>query len=573
MLVIIADFVVQLVQTVNNMVASGGVVALAAICTLQYLVHVYRRGVIRRQNEQLSEQLQGVEAELGDVQKDRSLARLENQILREFVSETEINRVLGLLLKRFVPDASSGFGALVRLGSGHRLADQCRGLCDESRESITIDARLLRRVSNERAIMITGPELAGSELSLSLAPKDRAKARRLFLVAVGDSEDLAGVFVTTSLYPEEAPLEQQLELARRLMLSVAGDLRQTQALEQKEHKLRTTAEVLELRSIVDRHYDTPLAMVEAFVEQLRIKMGADRATLYLLGSNAAASKKALVRNGNALQQNILAQWARFEDLLAESTISKKQGPTWDAKALGRIGVDSLISGAFAAALIRDDKPIGAICFTKQGATPFDTAQVELGSWGTRYLADTLLRVLNHAVAERQARQDPLTGLANRRAFDLEIERSLNASRESSTECALLLCDLDHFKSINDRYGHPAGDEVLRATARILREQILEIRSSDRALAARYGGEEFAVLLPGISSVGAARIAEAIRDAIQSYKFRFQQVEIQATISIGLAVHPQHGSSPVELIAAADAALYQAKDAGRNRVTTLVASAV
>ncbi|MGE3313989.1 MAG: diguanylate cyclase [Planctomycetaceae bacterium] len=573
MLLIIADFFVQLVQTVNNVVGSGGVVAIAAICTLQYLVYVNRRTAMRRANEMLSQQLHGVEVELGSVQKDRSLARLENQILREFVSETEINRVLGLLLKRFVPNAESGFGSLVRLAGGQKLSDQCRGLSEESRANLKIDASFLRRVTNERAIMIEGSELAGSELSLSLTPKDRGKARRLFLVAVGDSENLAGVFVTTSLYPEEAPLEQQLELARRLMLSVAGDLRQSQALEQQEHRLRTTAEVLELRSIVDRHYDTPLAMVEAFLDRVRHKLGADRAAIYLLGADSSKSKKALVRSGNALQQNVLVQWSRYEDLLADSVITRPRDFSWDEKALARIGIDSLISTAFAAPLIRDDKPIGVVCFTRKTSAPLDPAHIELGTWSTGYLADTLLRVLNHAVAERQARQDPLTGLANRRAFDLEIERNLNAAREKQGECALLLCDIDHFKAINDRYGHPAGDEVLRATARILREQILEIRSEDRALAARYGGEEFAVLLPGIGSSGAERIAESIRSAIQSHKFRFQQAELQATISIGYATHPNHGASPVELIAAADAALYSAKHGGRNRVTTLVASTV
>jgi len=568
-----ADFFPQLFRVVHQVVSSGSVVALSAICGLQYLVYMHRQGEMRRKNELLQSQMEGLETELVDVQKDRSLARLENQILREFVTETEINRALGLLLKRFVPNTTDGFGVLVRLAAGRKLAEQSRGLSDESRENIQIDAGLLRRVANERSLVVEEAELAHSELLQSISHKDRGKVRRLFLVAVGDSDNLAGVLVTTSLFPEGAPLEQQLELARRLMFSIAGDLRQSQVLEQQQHQLRSTSEILELRSIVDRHYETPLAMIEAFVDLLRQKLGAERAVLYLMNSDANQHRKAVVRAGTAPQSSVVAQWNKYEDLLTESVVAHRELSTWVREDLEAIGVQSLIGSALAAPLVRNDRPLGAICFTRQSQTSFDDAQRELADWGARYLSDTLLRLLNHAVTERQARQDPLTGLANRRAFDLQIERDLNWARETGNECALLLCDLDHFKSVNDKFGHQAGDEVLRATARILQEQILEIRSGDRALAARYGGEEFAVLLPGIGLAGASRIAEAIRSALQSTPVRYQHAEIRATLSVGIAIHPRHGSSPVELIAAADTALYQAKDAGRNRVLCLAEAAV
>src|SRR3990172_6669305 len=142
-----AESFTGLLESVDRMVSAGSVVALALICVLQYAAYVHRRAKLRRQNELLRSQMDGLETELVDVQKDRSLARLENQILREFVSETEVNRALGLLLKRFVPNTSEGFGALVRLGTSSMLVEQYRGLEAESQAELRIDAAVLNRLA------------------------------------------------------------------------------------------------------------------------------------------------------------------------------------------------------------------------------------------------------------------------------------------------------------------------------------------------------------------------------------------------------------------------------------------
>lgn len=171
----------------------------------------------------------------------------------------------------------------------------------------------------------------------------------------------------------------------------------------------------------------------------------------------------------------------------------------------------------------------------------------------------LRRELRGAV--RDALTDPLTGLANRRAFDLELEAvSARASRSSSAH--LLMADIDHFKRVNDAYGHDIGDQILRIVAALL---LANIRRD--GLVARVGGEEFGLLLPGTSPQYAARIAGRLCELLASRPLvvssRPEVVE-RITISIGVAGR-QPGESSARWYARADAALYQAKRNGRNRV--------
>jgi diguanylate cyclase (GGDEF)-like protein len=177
-------------------------------------------------------------------------------------------------------------------------------------------------------------------------------------------------------------------------------------------------------------------------------------------------------------------------------------------------------------------------------------------------------VLNQAIVEKEAREDSLTELANRRAFDQQIKREIQLAREKKREVSLLLFDLDRFKSINDKYGHQAGDLVLRRTAQLLKDETREsVRAGDRVLVARYGGEEMAVLLPHVGLVGAHRIGESIRRAVDTELFLFHNKEMHVTLSVGIATFPGHADKVHELISAADAVLYEAKETGRNQVVT------
>lgn len=155
-----------------------------------------------------------------------------------------------------------------------------------------------------------------------------------------------------------------------------------------------------------------------------------------------------------------------------------------------------------------------------------------------------------------ASTDGMTGLANHRAFQEQLRSELKIADTTGRPLALLLMDVDQFKTYNDTFGHPAGDEVLRSLARLIQENM---RTEDYA--ARYGGEEFAILLPGTTERAAFEIAERIRGVVADYPFPCRRV----TLSIGVARYDAPKMPPEKFVARADEALYTAKHAGRNRV--------
>jgi diguanylate cyclase (GGDEF)-like protein len=172
-------------------------------------------------------------------------------------------------------------------------------------------------------------------------------------------------------------------------------------------------------------------------------------------------------------------------------------------------------------------------------------------------------VLLHQEARRLSLTDPLTELWNFRYFQLQAIREVEAATRYRRPLGLLIVDLDHFKRVNDRHGHPVGDQVLAEVAR-------RIRTSTRLpdIVARYGGEEFVLLLPGTDDAGAVVTAERIRRRVSRLPIVAggqDALRISVTCSVGVAAYPVHGDSVDELLRRADAALYTAKSEGRDRV--------
>ncbi len=258
----------------------------------------------------------------------------------------------------------------------------------------------------------------------------------------------------------------------------------------------------------------------------------------------------------------------------EARAGSGRGPEWDAvlgeaaeRAMAARGAAEVRRGelhAIAHPLVRvgeGDEALGTMAVARSG-TAFGSSEKEV----LRYLiGQASVSVENIGLHERVAEQavtDALTGLANNRHFREWIDREGQRIARFGGGLSLVMLDVDDFKRVNDTHGHPQGDEVLRELGRILR---LESRGIDEA--ARYGGEEFVLALPETPKGGAIEVAERIRERIASTPVQGVDgnAPLSVTASLGVASMPEDGSDARSLIAAADAALYEAKRAGKNRV--------
>jgi diguanylate cyclase (GGDEF)-like protein len=207
-----------------------------------------------------------------------------------------------------------------------------------------------------------------------------------------------------------------------------------------------------------------------------------------------------------------------------------------------------------------NRTLGALLLTgPQGA--FDASSRRVLEILANQAAATLCLIKDRERQRQLAVRDGLTGLYNRRAFNELLSSAVaNEDRRGEGRLGLVLLDIDHFKKLNDTYGHPAGDAALRSLARLLTQHL---RKGDHA--ARYGGEEFVVILPGSDEDRSTQAAERLRAALAKHRFVHEGARIPLSASFGVAVWPADGKQPEALLASADRALYAAKQSGRNRV--------
>ncbi|MBL9016639.1 MAG: diguanylate cyclase [Myxococcales bacterium] len=213
-------------------------------------------------------------------------------------------------------------------------------------------------------------------------------------------------------------------------------------------------------------------------------------------------------------------------------------------------------------LLCADEPVGTLTLVARAEKRFGKDVREMLAVIANQVAVSLENGFLYKKMETMATTDGLTGLTNHRTFQTKFAEMLDRAARHNHKVALLLCDVDHFKKVNDGYGHPIGDEVLRRVARVLQEVPRKID-----VPARYGGEEFAVLLDNVDVAQAKAVAERIRIEISKVVVETEKGPLSVTESVGVAAFPEDGRDRATLIERADLALYHAKHTGRNRVVT------
>jgi diguanylate cyclase (GGDEF)-like protein len=297
----------------------------------------------------------------------------------------------------------------------------------------------------------------------------------------------------------------------------------------------------------------------------------------------------------AVKRILLIDDDRSQHLLAQGYVGTFRGGPWelDVAETYAAGLKKLLSGKYAVCLL--DHHLGerngidllreaaaadcvtpVVLLTATDSEEVDEAAMEAGAMDFLVKGEITPRMLEHSVRyarklgdtlgqlRQMAKHDALTGLANRREFDRLLEEEWQRSTRFNHPFALVLLDIDHFKKVNDTYGHQSGDEVLKHVASLLAGQV---RTVDRV--ARHGGEEFAILMIETDRKAAvqglhrlfALLAETPCDLPD------KKISLPVTLSAGVAMMPDDAASLKELVAEADKALYAAKKAGRNRVVT------
>ena len=236
-----------------------------------------------------------------------------------------------------------------------------------------------------------------------------------------------------------------------------------------------------------------------------------------------------------------------------------------ASPAGNGGPEPAATSQVSVPLLAQGRVLGVLSlYDREDGEPFTLADAESLTAFAVQAAVAIENVRLHAEAERLSVTDPLTGAWNYRYFSRRFEQEIERSRRFGRVLALLMLDIDHFKSVNDRFGHQRGDEVLVEFARRVTGSVRDIDTF-----ARYGGEEFVLILPETNLEGGLAAAEKLRLGTHKAPFCGKGPDggVRLTVSIGVACFPEHATQPEELLRAADEALYEAKLQGRDRVVT------
>ena len=396
-------------------------------------------------------------------------------------------------------------------------------------------------------------ELAGVDVAL-VVPLVRAERNAGFLVAglatgytlpQQDVELLQTIATEMALMMENAELRKKTELqAHRLDQAIIALEKISQALTAvtvgTDNLLRAvahaTAEIL----------DVPYASLHLRKPDWRRQFSD-----VIVGSTTRRELAALRQSGDLAVQRI----ERPEQVLELDLVDERGEPLSTVRRVG-------LQRAIAVPMCLGGEIVGVLVVHMRTPRSLERSEVRV----LQTLANQAVIAIENAAAYEQTKQlattDSLTGVANHRELESYLEREVQRAKKAGEPLALIICDVDHFKEINDSVGHPAGDAVLRhLTRRIL---VPAVRPKD--LVARYGGDEFVLVLRGADSRAALAVAERIRKTVESQAVMLDGKAVSnLSVSLGIAVFPRDGDTREGLVQAADQALYVAKRTGRNRV--------
>jgi diguanylate cyclase (GGDEF)-like protein len=549
----------------NDGVMLSLLLTVLVICIAQFVLYQHRLEQVRKKMANDSRRLLGLQAEVSTLQKDRVQSKFENQIFEEFISQPNLDYAMKLLLTRYVPNEADGFGAWLEKQGNVFLWRQFRGLSTNELTTIPINEEWLTEFQQLDFQIIYEDELRHHFVFESLPAADRRRVKQLYVFPVRHQKELTGFFMTTSLYPTEMALERKISLALRLLNGLESHFHHSQILRVQESQLKTTREVLELRDITDAHRNSVKDLVELFLNCLTQQTRCARSMIVFSRDPQFREIRSIQRAGVRPDDSQRERWERDEIRLLRIAAHRQSHIALDSEELELYGLGNPLKNVVVAPLRPREGTYGMLCLFRHTSEQFTEDDLRHIDWASSYLGETLRRSLDTATLEMQATCDPLTGLLNRRVFQEKLKHELEQAKVKSGECSLLLLDLDHFKAVNDEFGHLAGDLVLKRVASTILRTLNEAEEVNRSHTARYGGEELAAILPDTPPENAVAIAERIREAVSALDLEFEGVKCSVTTSVGVASFPAFGEDTDRLFQSADQALYQAKQSGRNRV--------
>lgn len=372
--------------------------------------------------------------------------------------------------------------------------------------------------------------------------------------ALGIGASLASfVVIVSTIFLIAKTLNERAEAAREAQSFAENNARLAQQSAVRAERLSTTGNMLQALDSVK----TPVELTRVLPVFLRKLLPETSGAVYLYrNSRDALEMKASWGMANEAPPTLAPSdcWGlrlgKVHVARPEHDLCCDHGGNWLDKHTTQTCVPMISQGDVIGVLV--------IAADRRDENPIDDAHiVTLAEQLSLAVSNVLLRdTLRH-----QSTVDPLTSLYNRRFFDESLKREIARAQRSHSACAVVMVDLDHFKRVNDTYGHEGGDLVLKAASRAILQRV---RASD--VACRYGGEELVLMLPDCSAEEAAKCAEALRVAMTGIVIQHAGQTITGiSASFGVAQWPHHGNSEQDLLQAADRALYTAKKTGRNKV--------